>query len=56
MQVTVAVCQVAADVDRPGQVAPLEEAIREAAALRAALVVLPELALAGSCFLSPELA
>ena len=56
MQVTVSVCQLAADVDRPGQVAALEAAVREAAAAEADLVVLPELALAGSCFLSPELA
>ena len=56
MQVTVSVCQLAADVDRPGQVAPLEAAVREAAAAGADLVVLPELALAGSCFLSPDLA
>lgn len=48
--VTVAAVQLSADVDGPRDEAALAAAVAEAANAGARLVVLPELALAGSCF------
>lgn len=47
---TVAACQLAVDVDRPRDEEALVSAVAGAARSGAKLVVLPELALAGSCF------
>jgi predicted amidohydrolase len=51
--VTVAACQVLVDVERP-TTRHVVEAVTEAADRGARLVVLPELAVAGYCFSSPE--
>lgn len=50
----VAACQLSADVDAPGDPDALASAVSRAAASGAELVVLPELALSGSCFASPD--
>lgn len=52
--VTVAAVQVSADVDGPRDEAALAAAVGRAADAGARLVVLPELALAGSCFADPD--
>src|SRR4051812_24318846 len=51
MRVKVAACQVPAQVGNPDP-APVERAIRAAAAEGAALIVVPELAVSGYCFRS----
>lgn len=51
MAVTVAACQIAVDVERPGRAA-VEQAVRAAAGRGASLVVLPELAVGGYNFAS----
>jgi predicted amidohydrolase len=54
MTVIVAAAQIAADVEAGPSTARLEAAVREAAARGAQLVVLPELAASGYCFLDAE--
>ncbi|MGH3518131.1 MAG: nitrilase-related carbon-nitrogen hydrolase [Haloechinothrix sp.] len=53
MLVTVAACQTFADVDHP-DTSHVERAVREAVDAGAGLVVLPELAVCGSCFVAAD--
>lgn len=53
MLITVAACQTFADVDHPDP-SHVERAVREAVDTGAGLVVLPELAVCGSCFADAE--